>query len=598
MATQSFAIGDSLKVLNATTVSYNGTLYHDVTSITLGDGTVTTPTQLLEDAGGVFYSENELKKCVKVEGYDSYANNKQVFTVYSKNSRQSAKDAVGSVPGGMWCEMFHFKGTANDNYILKMWSDNGLSTYLTSWLGFRLIYGTLATRAYVYTQVNDLEEESRPSPAVTVDVTYLHYVKLSGVFRPLPPFGGHYYVPMRRFRFYRTVSTSDGNFIWRRTPAVAVSAPLGNDPAISPSYGEFPHCIYVAAPGNYTTQRKWEVGDAARDEDLLDIELPSMDWDFPPVFECRGLTEGWNGMLFAHWDNMLIPFEPYRPYTAPQKYRIALPHKIHATVREGNSLLVLTSGPTYVVMGSHPSQLQFEPLQHTQASLPAATLAWGQDATRAVVKTPQGMCYATEEGLVLVSGVQSSMLTDRLYDKIAWQSKYGNLFPSLNLAYSNEKIVVFPTNDAMGNSQVISTEGGWLSQLGSFAARSAFAMAGSDGLYVVLSTNPSTLVKLESARRTRKTWKWRSKKFVLPNCAVFGCYQLIGVGSVKFTLLINDYLTVHQETVTLTAEDRQVRRLPHGIRGFTWRIELEGLSEDAVVKECYVAGTPLELKGA
>lgn len=598
MSTGTVPVGDSFEVLNATTIRYAGTIYHDVTTITLGDGTVTTPSEILEGAGGAAYTENELKKCVKVEGYDAYNNNKQVFTVYSKNSRQSAKDAVGSVPGNMWCEMFHFKGTADDNYILKMWSDKGLSTFETSWLGFRLIYGTLATRAYVYTQVNDLEEESTPSPAVTIDVTYLHYVKLSGVFRPLPPFGGHYYVPMRRFRFYRTVSTSDGNFVWRRTPAEAVSIPLGSDPAIPSSYGEFPHCIYVAAPGNYLTQRAWACGDAARDEDLLDIELPSQDWDAPPVFACRGLTEGWNGMLFAHWDNALIPFEPYRPYTAPEKYRIAFPHKIHATVREGNSLLVLTSGPTYVVMGAHPSQLQFEPLQHTQASLPSATMTWGQDATRAVVKTPSGMVYGTEEGLVLVNGVQSSMLTDRLYDKIAWQTKYGNLFQSINLAYSNEKIVVFPVNDAIGNSQVISTEGGWLSQLSNFSARSAFALAGSDGLYVVLSTNPSTLVKLESARRTRKSWKWRSKKIVLANCAVFGCFQIIGVGSIKFTLYIDDYLAVHQETISLQPEDRTVRRLPHGVRGFSWRVELEGLSEDAVVKECYVAGTPLELKGA
>ena len=598
MATQSVPVGEQFEVLNPTTVRYGGNIYRDVTSITLGDGTVKTCTEILEEAGGVAYTEAEIKRCVKVEGYDAYANNRQVFSVYSGNSRQVSKNNTGSVPGHMWCEMFDFKGTADTNYILKMWSDASLSTYLDSWVGFRLNYGVLATRAYVITQVNDFGEESKPSPPVTVDVNYLQYVLLKGAFTPLAPVVGHYYLPVRRFHIYRTVSTSDGNFVWRRTPAEAVSVAYGLNNPISPYYGEFPHCVYVAYPGNYTYEHGWAIGDAARDEDLLDIDLPSLEWDFPPVFKCRGLTEGWNGMLFAHWENTLIPFEPYRPYTAPEKYRIPFPHQINATVREGNSLLVFTSGPTYMVLGAHPSQLTYDELQNTRASLPNAQLTWGQDRSRSIAKMPNGVAYATEEGIAVVSGMQSPMLTDRLYDKVAWQTKYGNLFTSINLAYSNEKIVVFPVNDAIGNSQAISTEGGWLTQLNNFSVRSAFALPGSDGLYLVQNTNPSTLVKMESARRLRSQWKWRSKKFVLADCAVFGCFQIVGSGTVKFTLYINDYLVVHTETVTLSNDDRAVRRLPAGVRGFTWRIQLEGLSDDAMVKECYVASTPLELKRA
>ena len=192
MATASVPVGEQFEVLNPTTVRYNGTIYHDVTSITLGDGTVKTCSEILDEAGGVLYSEAELKKCVKVEGYDSYANNRQVFSVYSGNSRQVSKNMTGSVPGNMWCEMFDFRGDADTNYIVKMWSDAGLATFLDTWLGFRLNYGVLSTRAYVITQVNDFLEESKPSPPSTVDVNYRQYEPIKGAFRAVAPVGGHY----------------------------------------------------------------------------------------------------------------------------------------------------------------------------------------------------------------------------------------------------------------------------------------------------------------------------------------------------------------------------------------------------------------------
>ena len=72
---------------------------------------------------------------------------------------------------------------------------------------------------------------------------------------------------------------------------------------------------------------------------------------------------GWNGMIFGHWENTLLVCEPYRPFAWPDKYKIALPHKINATIVDGASLIVLTTGPAYMIYGAHPSLLQHEPPQ-------------------------------------------------------------------------------------------------------------------------------------------------------------------------------------------------------------------------------------------
>src|SRR5574343_1585555 len=121
--TGTIAAGGTFTVNSASSLTYNGRVYEGVTSITLGDGTIKTLQELLDENGGQTYQAGELKACVKVEGYDPDQNNRQVFTAYSNNSFHVSKNETASVPGGLWVEMFDFVGDKDTNYILKMWYD-------------------------------------------------------------------------------------------------------------------------------------------------------------------------------------------------------------------------------------------------------------------------------------------------------------------------------------------------------------------------------------------------------------------------------------------------------------------------------------------
>jgi hypothetical protein len=597
MTTLNIVPGASFTVLSSTSIRHADNIYEGVSLITYPDGTTKTCAEIIAEAGGVNYSTNELKRCVKVEGYDPDTDGRGIFTVYSNNSRQTSKNETASVPGRVWCEMFNFLGDADSNQIVKMWDDRGLANnFVDTWIGFKLNWGMIGARSYVLTHTSDFGEESQPTPAVSIDTTYMHKVRLSGLFRSQGPLYSHYYVPIRAFNLYRTTIGTDGAYVYRKVDIDPVSIAYGLNQPIAPGFGVFPHSVFVAYPGNFTYQHGWEFVDDVPDDDLGQITLDTIDWDMPPTTECRGLTAGWNGMLFAHWENTLIPFEPYRPHAAPAKYRIAFPHKINATVVDGNSLIVLTTGPAYMVTGAHPGQLNYEVLQHTQSSKEADLINGVRPPSRGVVRTPFGIAYASDEGISLEAGGRSVNMTDKHYDKISWQNEFRANFGKLRLGYSNEKVVMFMKDAPNERAIMISNETGQLSALSGYAVRNVFSLAGSDGLFVVTGTalGQSSLYRFEDNVAGRVSCYWRSKKFVFAKPGTMGVMQIAGEGVVTAAIYA-DGAYVASVNFTLSTNLPQQARLPTGVRATEWEIELT-LQPNALVRRFYLANTPLELQ--
>ncbi|HQR20132.1 MAG TPA: hypothetical protein PKV98_04660 [Burkholderiaceae bacterium] len=602
MATVDILPGSQFTVLSGNRIRHNQTIYENVKTITMADGTVKTCADIIADAGGETYSDAELKRCVKVEGYDPDQNNRGVFSVYSNNSRQTSKNDNAQVPGRVEVEMFNFKGTSANNPILKMWADAGVTGLSNTWLGFRLVWGSTGKRAYVITYTSDFGEESQPTPAVTTDSTYMHYVQLAGIFRAPEPYQwtftppGTYYVPIKAMNLYRTTIGTDNTYVYRKVPINPISVQYGLNNPIAPGFGIFPHSVYVAYPNNFTIQHGWQFRDSVPDKDMTLITLESTDWDTPPVNQVRGLTAGWNGMVFGHWENTLMVCEPYRPHAWPDKYKIALPHKINATICDGNSLVVLTTGPAYVVYGAHPSVLQPEPLQHTQSSKEADLINGVRPPTRSVVRTPFGIAYASDEGISVEAGGRSSNLSDKHYDKIAWQGPYRDHFGKLRLGYSNEKVVMFAKDDPTVPSIMLSNETGQLSEISGYNVRNMFSLAGTDGLLVITGTgtNPSSLYRFEDSVANRTFCNWRSKKFIYSEPTLMGVGQVVGKGSVSINVYAGGVL-VHQVSLSLVEDVPRQFRLPTGVRERQWEVEFL-VNQNAEVREFYLAGTPLELK--
>jgi hypothetical protein len=347
MTVQTVTVGTTLEVIGPTSVRYDDKVYTDVTLIDFGGGVTKTPEAILTDAGGVTYSASELKACIKIEGTDANANNKQMFTLYSQNSHQTGKNETGAVPGGMWLEMFNFSGDASTNSVLGMWQKYFTSVgtdyktqYDPAWLGFRMNYGTIARHSYVLTYIDDFNQESVPCPPSVINATFMQRAGFYGVFRPTPPEqNGNLYLPISDFRLYRSDVTADGQYVYRLCRYVTLSSVMPHE-NISP----FPRGVYSYSATPWTQQFGYIIRDFTGPDEMTSTVLPSVDWDPPPPRSLKGLVAGWNGIMFAYAGNTLYPFD--LPHLVPVRdHRSRGRHQYAGGAHHGAGLRRLRGAP-------------------------------------------------------------------------------------------------------------------------------------------------------------------------------------------------------------------------------------------------------------
>lgn len=608
MPTLSIPIGDSFTIINPTAIVYNGDQYHVTGPLSYPAGLYQSLPELITAAGARAYSFNELKRCFKIEGYDQSANGQSWFSLYTSNSKQTLKNDSAKIPGGMWAEFFDFLGSPRvadggyDNAVLALWVANGKTPadWSTSWIGFRLAYGTSDTRSYTMTYQDDFLQESLPTPPVVVDGTFMHSVKLHGVFHvdQQDP-GGHHYVPIRKIHLWRTTTGVDGSTVYRRVPVDAVSDGFNELGVLL----EFNH-----DPGKFTQQIPdptlsygYQLHDIYRDEELLDETLPSADWDPPPFREALQLVGLWNGMMCIHVGNTVMFCEPFRPHAWPSKYRYPLPFEIVSKEVDGNTLIVTTTGPAFLFTGAHPSGMSYEPLQNTQAGKKSELIVGLSRApSRAICRTPLGVCYATDDGLVVSGGGRSRLLTDKLFTKDEWKARYGPLFGRMRLAYANGHVLCWfnRTNEIGFIMDLAGTS------LTEWQANPVVGVAsqqpGSEGLYFVAGPGvaaDATLQRFEDPSTSRMVATWLSRKAILPRPMNFGCFQVVGSGQINVRISAGNRGIIMNISFTLTNGVPRIWRLPHGFREREWTAEFQ-LTADAIIREFYLAGTPDELRGA
>jgi hypothetical protein len=621
MSTLLIPPGKSFEIINATSIRYNGLVYLDVTNIHQLDGTDTTPGAILQSAGGVTYSSNELKRCVKVEGYDPDHENRQIFTCYSTNSRQTGKNVTDSVPGGMWIEMFNFQGNLTDagpyNGLFTLWKTAppvaGID-YLTTWLGFKMNYGTVETRTYLLTQVNDFGEESIPCPPASIDVSFMHGVELSGKFKSPAPLASAFYVPIAYFNVYRSNVTASGQAVYQVVPKTIETATVtGNTASVEPNkislitaYFPFP---VRSTPNPYTDLFGWKFTDNARATDLLET-LPSLDWDPPPARKLMGLTAWRNGMMVAFDNNLIYFCEPFRPSAWPQKYIIAIPFKILALTVDENALLVITDREPYVITGSHPSNATYEKLQNVEAGLATAPNAGGfTNPSRAVVRSPAGVIYGTHDGLWLIASGRARPLGRALFTREEWDLRYKAFFTAMRLAYSDGHLICYFSNGATGFLiNVVDPDTQMTELILTATTVSDFILPHDDSLYVVTSgITGSTIARFGDETMFRVQFGYSTRDVIVPQPVNFGALQIVGYGDPAIQsapLLVQVFgdgvlrfqLSMIFPATGLSAANSQAYsfRLPNGFKARRWRLRF-GSGADQVVREAYLASTMSEL---
>lgn len=605
---------NSFTVINATSVSYNGTIYEGVTDIQNADGTHTTCAAIIQAAGGESYSASELKECVKIEALDPDANGRQLWLAYSSNSHQTAKNATDNVTGGVAVDVLNFNGNVTTNYLLRLFENTygpgssnppggGIANSVLR--AFKINYGISESHAYVLTQVNQFGEESIPSPPLTIGTTIMHDAQISGIFVEPAPIAGNAFLPISRFKLYRAAITTAGSFDFERVPVDPVSVAPNVVNGINPTTGlpfVFPDTAYAFFLGDYVRKFGYTITDNVTADKLLE-SLPSLDWDAPPPRSLLGLAAWRNGIMTAFTGNQLYFCEPYRPFTFPQKYIKVLPRTILGTCVDGNDLIVVTDGEPYVFHGSHPQQVTYDKLQGVQAGLRpalACTVAGVNyyNPTRAIVRTPMGVYYASREGMVRVSGGQASMVWGGLFTRDVWVQRYGAGFDRMRLAYFDGHILGYFDGMALpgflvniGNADPQLSE--WVGPGNQVAD---FVLPQTDSMYVVtFSGGASTISRFADENQLGQACSYWTRDVILPKPLNMGVLQVVGTGTVTVSVYADGVLRAGPTPMVLGSPANALQiRLPAGFEARRWSVSMS-LATGATVSEVYLAGTPLEL---
>jgi len=234
------------------------------------------------------------------------------------------------------------------------------------------------TRAYLYTWVNELGEESGPSPPSLLATGNYDGTWPITVTAPVPATFVNR-LPPTKTRIYRTEVATDG-----LTVGYFFVVEL---PVATLTFGD-------NIPGDVVNQSE---------------QLQSDDW-LPPPTDLQGLASMANGMIAGWRGNEVWFCEPYRPHAWPVKYTINVDARIVGLGTIDQNLMILTEGWPYVAMGIHPEIVS---LRKVQALEPCTSQG-------SIVSTPQGVLYTSHNGLILIGPAGGKNLTFDVIRKDDW----------------------------------------------------------------------------------------------------------------------------------------------------------------------------------
>lgn len=319
------------------------------------------------------------------------------------------------------------------------------------------------TRAYLYTFVSVLGEESPPSPVSSLLTIYP--TQVAHLLMDSAPSGNFSLVSRR---IYRTGTGNSG------TDFLLVA----EIPAATSVYDDN---IAGSMLGNVCTSLKSS--------------------NIPPL--ARGLVSMPNGLMAAHTDYDVYFCDAYKPYSWPEGYIQTVDYPIVGLGAFGSSVAVLTQGYPYIITGTDPQSMSVEKL-----SVPYACLA-----KRSIVTAQGGVIYAAADGLVQISSRGPSVLTDELMTRREW-SAYNPA--SMLCAIWDEKIFVFYDNG---------TQAGFILDLVtgmtdiSLHATAAFTDPVTGSLFLAVN---GQIVKWESGLAGTYRWKSSRKSSPVPKNFSFG----------------------------------------------------------------------------
>lgn len=375
------------------------------------------------------------------------------------------------------------------------------------------------TRAYVYTYVSILSEESAPSDPILVDL--YPGTQTATITMESPP-TGNFNLQMRRI--YRTaVGTAGTNYYF------VAEIPIG--------------------------QQVYE--DAVKGTDLGE-PLPSLNWSEPPA-DLDGLIAMPNGFLAGFTGRDVYFSEAYHLHAWPIDYMQSVDYPVVGLGQFGQSLVVLTTGSPYLLTGTDPASMTLEKLEFEQACLSA----------RSICRLGGGVVYASPDGLAYIGPDGMQVLTENFFTRKEWQT----LNPASIVGEQHDNRYYAYFNDG-------TNKGGFILDPKSNGSPFVFTDQYFDGLYNDLRNDAlygvyqGAISKLEGGT-SLLNYTWRSKQFLLPKPINFKCAQVVAADYTSLTVKFYvDGLLVH----TVQPTSQNPFKLPAGFKGRVLEVELIGTS--------------------
>lgn len=401
----------------------------------------------------------------------------------------------------------------------------------------QLAWGVTETRAYLYTVTNIWGEESAPSLPALISPTYIQDVSVT---TSAPSFTG--YVQFNGINIYRTFGSNS-------------------------SYVR----VATAATSPYVDSERTPVG--------VTNALVSTDW-YPVATGLSGFGVATNGICWAFKNNILYLSEPYRPHAWP--YSQAFTTNIRGVCAGPQAIVVTTADGCYSVVGSHSAAM-------SQIKL---TIPQGGLSTRSMVATDGGVAFASNDGIVMVTGSQATLaFSHKYFNRDDWRARYSAVIAdsTLNLTFADGCLLCLT---ASGVGFMVRTDEG----KDTFTEVDVLA----DGVFylpildTVYYTRNYNLYEWRGASSYMSLATWWSKDFIMPLPTSFAIGYIRTDGPADIQLFADgaQYPTLAPATVSVTGTG--YFRIPAGQRAVRWSVKV---APTAKVYELYIASSMQELRG-
>jgi hypothetical protein len=241
--------------------------------------------------------------------------------------------------------------------------------------------------------------------------------------------------------------------------------------------------------------------------------LESEEYDAPDE-GMIGLVAAHNNILAGFVGNELCLSEPNKPWAWPISSRIVLPHQIVGLApANGNSILVLTDGNPYIVVGSTP-----QAMQPTRLPVPYPCVS-----KRSIVDMGYGITWASHGGLVLYGGGGVDIVTKMMHDWDTWEtidhdSLLGSFYNGAYLGCDGTQSFLFERGDQDSPGSLTTTA----------TIFDSMHYSTSEGFLYFTDGAVGDIYEYNRSDQPSLSFTWKSKEIVTPAYLNIGAARVVG----------------------------------------------------------------------